>query len=190
MRTCLNNGKHKAGFTFIELMTIVIILAVLASIAIPAFSVWLPNYKLRGAARDLYSNLQMAKLGAVKQNKQWAVVFNQGTDRYYVCSDDGGDGWDGPPAMGGNDTSKKTVDLGDYDDIYFGHASLNSDILGDTFSGGDDIYYANNFVVFGSRGTSEKGYVYLQNDKDTVYGVGTRPSGVIHLKKWTGSAWE
>jgi len=191
MRTCLNNGKHEAGFTFLELATIVIILAVLATIAIPTFSVWMPNYRLRSAARDLYSNLQMAKLGAVKQNKEWAVVFDQGSDKYYVCSDDKNDGWAGPTAMGGNDVCDKAVDLNNYDDIDFGHASLNSDILGDPFSGGNDIYYdGNNFVVFGPRGTSDKGYVYIQNAKNTVYGVGTRPSGVIHLRKWTGSVWE
>ncbi len=188
MRTCLNNGKHEAGFTFLELATIVIIMAVMATIAIPTFSVWLPNYKLRSAARDLYSNLQMAKLGAVKQNKEWAVVFDQGGDKYHVCSDDGAnDVWDGPDV---DDNCERTVNLGDYDDIDFGHANLNSDILGNTFSGGDDIYYANDFVVFGPRGTSERGYVYLQNAKNTVYGVGTRPSGVIHLRKWTGSIWE
>ncbi len=197
MRTCLNNGKHEAGFTFLELATIVIIMAVLATIAIPTFSVWMPNYRLRGAARDLYSNLQMAKLGAVKQNKEWAVVFNQGAGEYYVCSDDGGDGWDGPPS----DTVEKTVDLGDYDaakddardpddEIYFGHANINKGVADELFSGGDEIYYASDFVAFGPRGTSEKGYVYLQNSNNTVYGVGTRPSGVIHLKKWTGSVWE
>ena len=81
---CLNNGKHEAGFTLTELVTIIAIIAVLTSIAIPTFSVWLPNYRLRSAARDLYSNLQMAKLGAVKQNKQWAVVFNQGSAVFYL----------------------------------------------------------------------------------------------------------
>lgn len=182
----LSNGKREDGFTFAELMTIIAIIAILSSIAIPAFSVWLPNYRLRSAARDLYSNLQMAKLGAVKQNRQWAIVFNQVTNQYYVCSDDGADDvWNGP-SPGGDDDCEKTVDLNNYDDIYFGHGTLTTDILGDTFSGGDHIYYANNFVVFSPRGTSEKGYVYLQNDKDTVYGVGTRPSGVIHLLKYTG----
>jgi prepilin-type N-terminal cleavage/methylation domain-containing protein len=188
MRTCLNNEKHEAGFTLTELITTIAIIGVLVSIAIPTFSVWLPNYRLRSAARDLYSNLQMAKLGAVKQNKEWAVVFNQGSDRYSVCSDDGvNDLWDGP---GGDDDCERTVNLGDYDDVDFGHANINKGVADELFSGGDHIYYANNWVVFGPRGTSEKGYVYVQNTKDTVYGVGTRPSGVIHLKKWTGSVWD
>ena len=189
MRTCLNNGKHEAGFTLTELITIIAIMAVLTSIAIPTFSVWLPNYKLRSAARDLYSNLQMAKMGAVKQNKQWAVVFNQGSAQYSICSDDGANNvWDGP---GGDDDCERTVNLGDYDDIDFGHATINKGVADELFSSGTHIYYGGlNFVVFGPRGTSDKGYVYLQNNKNTVYGVGTRPGGVIHLKKWTGSAWD
>ncbi len=189
MRTCLNNGKHEAGFTLLELATIVVILAALASIAIPTFSVWLPNYRLRSAARDLYSNLQMAKLGAVKQNKQWAVVFDQGSDRYYVCSDDSNDGWDGPAAMGGNDNCDKAVDLNNYDDIYFGHAGYTLGVDNENLLSNDDITYANNlFVTFSQRGTSLPGYVYLQNNKDTVYAIGTRPGGVIHLKK--GPTWD
>jgi Tfp pilus assembly protein FimT len=171
MRTYLNNEKHEAGFTFLELATIVVILGVLASIAIPTFSIWLPNYRLKSAARDLYSNLQMAKLGAVKQNKEWAVFFNQVSNRYTICSDDGpNDAWNGP---GSDDECVRTVNLGDYDDIYFGHASINKGVADELFSGGDHIYYANNWVEFGP-----------------VYGIGTRPSGVIHLKKWTGSIWD
>ena len=169
-----------------ELVTIMIVIAALASIAIPTFAVWLPNYKLRSAARDLYSNLQMAKLNAVKHNKEWAVVFVQGSNQYFVCSDDGGAGWDNCPEA----NKEKIVNLGDYEDIYFGHANINKDILDVVFTSGDHVSYTSDWVVFGSRGTADKGYVYVQNDKDTVYGVGTRPSGVIHLKKWTGSVWD
>jgi len=192
MRTCLNNGRHEAGFTVIELMAAVAIFAILASIAIPVFSVWRPNYKLKSAARDLYSNLQMAKLGAVKQNKEWAVVFVQGSDQYYVCSDDDdpvGDSWDSCP----DKFKEKIVNLGDYKYAYFGHASIypNPGVDGVDFEDGKEIYYAgNNYVTFSPRGTSKKGYVYIQNSKETVYGIGTRAGGVIHLRKWKGSEWD
>ena len=84
MRICRDNGTHEGGFTLFELAMIMAIIALLASMAIPAFSVWMPNYKLRSAARGVYSDLQMAKLGAVKQNKEWAVVFDQAKNEYYV----------------------------------------------------------------------------------------------------------
>ena len=126
-------------------------------------------------------------MGAVKQNKEWAVVFDQVKNKYYICSEKGADdSWD----YSAGDPVEKTVNLSNYDNVDFGHGTLTTDIVGDPFTAGDDIYYANNFVVFKPRGLSEMGYVYLQNNKKTVYGIGTRTSGVIHLKKWSGSAWE
>jgi type IV fimbrial biogenesis protein FimT len=169
------------------MIVVICIIAILAAIAIPAFAVWLPNYRLKSAARDLYSNLQLAKLGAVKENKSWAVVFDQGNDRYYIVSDDGAnDTWDGPV----DDTIERTVDLANYEDIYFGHGTANKDIDDDPFSADDVVYGASDVVVFNSRGTCNSGYVYLANQKNTTYGIGTRASGVILLRKWSGSDWE
>jgi len=49
----------------------------LATIAIPGFSRWLPNYRLRVATRDLFSNVQHAKLTAVKRHRTCAITFNR-----------------------------------------------------------------------------------------------------------------
>ena len=62
------NKKTESGVTLMEILVIMVILAALAAIAIPTFAVWLPNYRLKSAARDLYSNFQMAKMGAVNKN--------------------------------------------------------------------------------------------------------------------------
>jgi prepilin-type N-terminal cleavage/methylation domain-containing protein len=191
----VKNRKGDAGFTLIELFVVMSIMAVTAAIAIPAFAVWLPNYRLKSAARDVYSNLQLAKLGAVKENKDWAVVFDQSVTpgRYYIVSDDGDNNtWDGPPP-GGDDpveNVEKTVDLVNYEGIDFGHGTAGSGIGSHVWSGGDEVTYAPDVVVFNSRGTCGSGYVYLANQKNTTYGIGTRASGVILLRKWSGSAWE
>ncbi len=45
---CMNNGKReRRGFTLVEIMIVVIILAVLAAIAIPAFSEYRSDAQLR-----------------------------------------------------------------------------------------------------------------------------------------------
>ena len=77
-----------SGFTLIELLIVVIILSILTAIAIPTFSVWLPNYRLKSAARDMYSHFQTTKMRAIKENRNCTVTFNQpvaGVTYDYVC---------------------------------------------------------------------------------------------------------
>ena len=82
-----------SGFTLVEVLMTIGVLAVLAAVAVPGFSVWLPNYRLKAAARDVVSNFQLAKLTAVKRNTNCAITFNQaiGAQTYdyvvYVDSD-------------------------------------------------------------------------------------------------------
>ena len=57
------------GFTLIELMIVLAILA-LAGFSIPALDVYLPGYRAKTAARDLVSQLQMARLRAIAKNKR------------------------------------------------------------------------------------------------------------------------
>ncbi len=185
---------RKGGFSLFELLFTFVILGILASIAVPGFIRWLPGYRLKNAARDLSSNMHLARMGALKNNADWAIVFDTGVTpgRYFVCSDNGAnDTWDGPTAMGGDDVAERTVDLRNYKSaVAYGHGNAATDIPGDTFPG-DNISYTSNVAVFNPRGTCKGGYVYFDNlKKTTTYGIGTRTSGVIRLRKWTGSAWE
>ena len=69
--------KLLSGFTLIEVLMTIVVLAILAAVAVPGFSVWLPNYRLKAAARDMVSNFQLAKLTAVKRNINCTITFNQ-----------------------------------------------------------------------------------------------------------------
>lgn len=84
--------KRAKGFTTIELIVIMVIIAILATIAVPGFSRWLPNYRLRAAARDVFSNFQHAKLTAIKRHRTCAITFNRASgtiDGYVVYIDTG-----------------------------------------------------------------------------------------------------
>ncbi len=194
---------RKEGFTLIELLVTIIILVILASIAIPAFSRWYPNYKLRRAATDLYSNLQWAKLEAVKENADCAVVFNAGAGTYQVISG----GADKDYYTAGDNVVLNTLDFLIYDSngrIGYGRATgsnpldagrgFDNNITLDDNNGGND---GDDTVVFNSRGMINRqfnsaGEVYLRNTKDTSYVVGVLATGSILLRKWDASSasWE
>ena len=176
--------RKQDGFTIVELIIVIAVIGIIAAIAVPDFMSYMPKARLKSAARDLYSNLQRAKIGAIKSNKKWAIVFNADARTYAVCSGKGPDNsWGGT-----NDVVKKVI-LSDYGSgVTFGKGSA-ADPIGGTF-GNDFITYSSprNVVVMNSRGTGNSGYVYLTNASNTsCYGVGTRSSGVVILRRWLGA---
>ncbi len=78
------------GFTLIELIIVVALVGILAAISIPSFLSMAPDYKLKGAAQNLYSSMQKVKLEAVKRNTSVAIAFTLATGNYQVFVDDGG----------------------------------------------------------------------------------------------------
>jgi prepilin-type N-terminal cleavage/methylation domain-containing protein len=178
--------KRKGGFTIVELVVALAIMGIAVSAAIPGFSRWLPGYRLKSAATELYSNLHLAKMRAVRDNAEWAIYFDPNFDAYQIRY---GTGVDGEYADPGGFAVNKTVILGNYGvGICFGHGSATAAI-----SGGwdDDITFLDNTVVFKPRGMADpEGYVYLQNEKNATYAVGALTTGLILMRKWTGTAWE
>ena len=176
--------RKQDGFTIIELIIVIVVIGIMTAIAVPDFLSYLPDARLKRAVRDLYSNLQRAKIGAIESNKKWAIVFSADAGMYEVCSGKGPDN-----SWGGINEVVKKVILSDYGSgVTFGRGSA-VDPIGGTF-GNDFITYSSpkNVVVVNSRGTGNSGYVYLTNASNiSCYGVGTRSSGVVILRRWIGA---
>lgn len=64
------------GFTLLELVTVIAIIAVVASIVTPGVFGWLPKYRLRSGAEEIQSALQLARLDAIKRNRKSIVSFD------------------------------------------------------------------------------------------------------------------
>ncbi len=75
------------GLTLMELIITLGVLAILLAIATPSLDTFSSAYKLRGATREVATDLQFARLLAVKENKNLRVDFNP---KYYqVVRSDG-----------------------------------------------------------------------------------------------------
>jgi hypothetical protein len=126
------------------------------------------TYRLKGASTDIFSNMQWAKLGAVKENRPWSINFT--ASGYQIL----------------NGTGATVKDI-DFDKEYAG------DILYKNPTGGDTI--GQNPLIFNPNGTTNnvaEGYVYITNQNKTgYYRIGPKyASGGLKVEKWDGSAWK
>jgi type IV fimbrial biogenesis protein FimT len=191
-------AKSVAGFTMLELMITVVILCILLGLAIPGFSSWIPNYRLRGAVRDIYSNFQYAKMTAVKDRAGCGVLFDVANNRYRVVSAGPNRTFESTAgAVGGDDVVLKTVDFPEYgSSIAYGHGSATGGVGGAGFD--NEVTFEEDGIVFDSRGmvfkpaggASAGGYVYVQNSRNNTYAAGVWSSGVVVMRRWSGTAWQ
>ncbi len=77
---------NKKGITLIELIVVMIIIAIGATLMVPSIGAWLPNYRLRSGARDVVSTLRFAQMKAVSTNMPYGVAFDANSCQLYRSS--------------------------------------------------------------------------------------------------------
>jgi Tfp pilus assembly protein FimT len=153
--------QKRSGFTLIQLTIVIALLAILTAVSVPNFLSWLPKYRLKSAARDLYSNLHLAKMSAIKANKKCRVNYYKNPDRYMV------------------DLLNKTIRLSDYKSAitFYGPNNQTFAVPSITFNsrGSSNSGYA----------------YLTNSGNTAYYRVGPLTSGAIKLQKWSGgTSWK
>jgi Tfp pilus assembly protein FimT len=172
--------KGTEGLTLIELVVVMCILGVMVLISIPNIGRWLPRYRLRGAVRDVASAMQLARLGAIKDNREWAIQFGYKGDA--------------------SPWTQSTRRLADYTNVSFGDNGYGS-WLGGALTGdlSDGVTFANNRVEFSPGGTAGPGgfngvvgSAYLRNNRGDAACARIRftATGAIEVVHWDGDSWE
>jgi Tfp pilus assembly protein FimT len=163
--------KKENGFSIIDLVVAIAIAGVVSVISVPGLKQWSRNYNLQSAAMDLYSHMQKAKMGAVKENKLWTVNFNPGGLLGYEVHNSAG----------------QTVKTVDFRTLYDGEVLFKDPTAAKTFE--------HPIIAFNPSGLIDQdnvGYAYISNkSKSKYYRVGL-PSitGSVKIERWDGAQWK
>jgi len=79
--------KKQKGFTFIEMMIVVVIVGVMATLAVGRFDRFILNQKLKSEGRDLLSALRLARSYAVARKAQYGIYFDLNNQQYILFKD-------------------------------------------------------------------------------------------------------
>ena len=136
---------NNKGFTLTEVVVTLAILSIMATIAIPSYISWLPKHRLQTSVRQIYDDLNLAKMEAVRRNTDVFVQFSRANDTYSVILDSNNSG----AVDGGDTTLKNNIALED-------GVNINSTSLG-----GDTVGFNNRGMTVG--GAAGTGAVNLTN---------------------------
>jgi prepilin-type N-terminal cleavage/methylation domain-containing protein len=158
------------GFTLIELVTTLAILAILLSFAIPNVIRWKADHQIHGATTHLMHVLQHARLRAVKDNKKVIVSFDPDADGrlagdYLIFVDNGLD--------------KETYWTQEPDEpiVYQGHIKNGIEVLDISFAGGKPRLRFDPLGLPNGLG----GHIYLSNGRDLYLGIHVNLNGSTRM---------
>jgi len=147
--------EKNGGFTLFELLVVIAILSALSAMTIPSINSWRQNLQLNSATRDIYSNLQKAKLEAIKTRTNCFVSFDANGYVIYL------------------DTNKNLVQDTDEPDIISVSLSDYDNVSFDTSKGGDGLTFKD----------TEKGIAFSMTGLPRILDLTELGSGSIFLKQ-------
>lgn len=183
-RTDTKHGSamlHQRGFTLVELMVAVAIGSILAGIGASYTLAALPLYRLKNAARTLYSQVQQTRLSAVKESRKWRIDFpfppgGAIADDTYQIRSSGPDG-----ILDNADDIVQTMTLTNYGSgVTFGAGNA-------TLTWNSAAIAQRSSMTFQPNGICDIGSIYLTNQDNTIaFAITSTITGSIKMRKYNG----
>lgn len=145
---------------------VIAIIGVLSAIALPSLLGNLPEKRLKNAARNLYSDMQRARLQAVKENTPLTVTFDPDKGAYsYLVSG-----------------TTREVSLTEYGDVQFGCAGM-------TDWNGNAADAPTGSISFTKTGTATPFIIFLgSSNVKACYAVEVTGFGAVKIRWQQGSS--
>jgi type IV fimbrial biogenesis protein FimT len=167
----MHNNK---GFTVMELLTVIGIIGVLASIAVPNIITWRNNSQLSRATQELYSHFQSAKNQAARRNTFCTITFDTVAGNYTVFVDD-----DQDLTLDAGEQVLRTVAWLEYPGVLLDTAQGGGDGLIFT-NPNNAIAFAPNGFCFNNTGSLAAGNVFLSNNNRQTQ-ITITPTGSVSI---------
>ncbi|GAN31670.1 MAG: type II secretion system protein GspH [Candidatus Brocadia sp. AMX2] len=111
---------NQKGFSLIEMVIAVAIIAILTGIAVPVYVSMKPSLWLSGATRQIMGDLMWARMQAISQNNEFRIIYDN-NHRYRILDDDNNNG------TSTTGESIITKDIRDkYDDVTYHSSNANN----------------------------------------------------------------
>jgi len=68
---------RRRGITVIELVIVLAIVAILTVLVVPNLGGWVQHYRIKGVVRHIVSQMELAKIKALKNNLEYRVYFDK-----------------------------------------------------------------------------------------------------------------
>jgi prepilin-type N-terminal cleavage/methylation domain-containing protein len=185
------------GVTLIELVVVMAIIAIMAVFMIPSIGEWVQNYRIKQAARDMASDLQLARMKAISIHRYCTVAFNitvGGTLYSYVIFPDYNNDLVLATADSLYDLNGDGVKDNETTDIIkmVQLSAAYRTVVFDTSMSGDGITFTSNVIAFDSRGLPRDntgafvgGIVYLRNTANNkARSVTVSTAGAISIAEY------
>lgn len=166
--------RDNNGFTFMELMTVIGLIAIMAAIAVPNYINWRNNSQLSRATQDLYSHFQSAKNQAARRNALCTIAFDTVAGNYSVFVDD-----DQDLTLDAGEQVLRTVLWSEYPGVSLDTTQGGGDGLG--FSNPNNaIAFAPNGFCLNNTGSLAAGNVFLANSNRQTQ-INITPTGSVSI---------
>lgn len=166
--------KGTCGFTLVELMVAVAMLALVAGIAVPAMNLFVINVKTKSAAREIHDMLQHARILAAKEGCNALVTFGDPTNAAvdFTVVTVGVD-LDGNDALNNQDAGGNALD-----ELKITY-TLQGSVKGKREEEADRV------VIFNPRGSLQSGagsWTVFNTETDRAYTLSVSPLGTVAMK--------